>query len=142
MQKVINELAAYVEGEYHKYPNISEELVSFARCLNDKRKIEHFFSYIKEHHNNAFSTKAEFLEEILILELAESITGSALEVLGQLIKNPKFDGDVVSKNGKAWLAQNDCCVRIVRNGEFGDNAATYIGWRVYQQKVKNVTTNS
>lgn len=139
MQKLINDFTKYVNEEYAVYPKLPDELISFARCLNDENKVRHFITYIKDHHNNAFSSETETLQEIEILELAEKIPDNAFGVLCQLIKGPTFDGDVISKNGKAWLANNNCCVRIVRNGEFGDNAATYVGWRIHHQKTKAST---
>lgn len=130
-----DEFKVWVRKEYQSYGNTAEDMIAILDAFKTDVEKKLFIEYIREHYNNVFSTHDEIMVDIEARKLADDIPSDAFEVLCQLIESPKFDGDVVSKNGKAWLHYNDCAIRIANNNQFGDNAATYIGFLVYKRKM-------
>lgn len=127
----------YVRSEYRTYQSETvDRLLEFINTLPIKQQVI-FKDFIEEHHNHAFDSNEFWKDAITARLLASEIPGNAYEVLGQLVDGPKFDGDVVSKNGKAWLYSNKLAVRVCNNGEHGDNAANYLGWQVYKLVKEN-----
>lgn len=120
----------WLREEYAKYGPTADTIYKFYQGLEDKQK-PHFIAHIREHHNHAFESGIEWMAEIDARVAAGGITDNALEVLNQIVESPKFDGDVVSKNGLGELRELGLVVRIANNNTFGDNAATYKGFRVH-----------
>lgn len=65
-------------------------------------------------------------------EIWRGLGSSAQDVLYQLvIKGPTYDGNVISKNGRDELLDKKLAAKIVlAKGEFGFQAATYLGAHV------------
>lgn len=85
-----------------------------------------------EETNAIFGDTRDIIEDAECLYIADVLPGNAQEVLYQIVENPKDDGDVVSKNGKAELYCHGLILRVCTNGQHGANAANYRGWKVWK----------
>jgi hypothetical protein len=130
----------YVETKYKDYPEETSISLIKAYCKyaasNDHLLFE---EHIKENFNNAFG-EDKWDDYVEAKKIAKVLSGEAKEVLRQIVKKPTFDGDVVSKAGKSELFKHKLILRICNNNEFGDNAANYLGWLVYEEIIKNECT--
>lgn len=90
--------------------------------------------YVRSEYNSIFNDAEDIVMEAEVLHAADVIHATAAEeVLDQMSKGPLFDGDAVSKEGKSVLYDHGLCVRIVVNGEHGDNALNLKGFRVWKE---------
>lgn len=60
------------------------------------------------------------------------------EQLSQLVKNPTWDGDVISKSDRDYLLDIGLAVKVCADGEQGYTAANYIGYTVLK-RIENLT---
>lgn len=122
----------WLNGEYMDYGDTASTIARLAKTYNDKGHLEYFIEYIKEHFNNVFSDPDEFEDQVNSRAIYKLLSGEAKDVLSQIVASPRFDGDVVSKSGKYELYNHNLILRIANGGEFGDNAANYMGYLVWE----------
>ena len=121
----------YVNDAYKDYGSTKDDLIrAYCKYAKTNRHYE-FEQHIMEHFNNAFGEEC-WDDEVKAKVISKQLSGEAREVLCQIVKSPKFDGDVVSKSGKSELFAKGLILRICNNNDFGDNAANKLGWLVYK----------
>ncbi len=120
----------FVKEEYGKYGDHAEVLVKAYMEYANEDNHHLFEAHIREHHNNAFG-KESWRDHVDAKIIAGKLSGEAVEVLWQIVGSPKFDGDVVSKNGKSQLYHHGLVLRICNRRDHGYNAANRLGWLVY-----------
>lgn len=133
--KKIQKLMAFSKYLYEEYQAYPQDTISKMLKFGSELKLEdvdHFVDHIKMHHNHAFESLIDWQQAVNVACIAGTLSGEAKEVLGQLVENPKFDGDVVSKNGKCELYRSGLATRVCVDGVHGHNAANYMGWRVWR----------
>lgn len=122
----------FVNETYKDYGDTKDEIIRAYCDFASVNQHSEFESHIREHFNNAFGNE-QWEENVRAKVIAKKLSGEAREVLRQIVKSPKFDGDVVSKCGKSELHSNGLILRICNNNDFGDNAANSLGWLVYKE---------
>jgi hypothetical protein len=55
------------------------------------------------------------------------------EQLGQLVRGPVWDGDVISKSHRAVLSEMGLAIRVCCRGEQGYTGAKYIGYSILKK---------
>lgn len=133
------EFIKYLVAEYRRYSStVYDNILNIFDSLENDSEKTYFIETIKEHQNQAFACRRDLIDEVKAKTICDKLTPTGFEVLCQLIEGPKFDGDVVSKNGKYELYRLDLALRICNNGEYGDNAANHMGWLVYKEYKKRI----
>lgn len=143
MRELKSDFGKWAQKEYADYGDTLDEVIDKAIHFSSVGMFGEYEEYIRSHHNNAFSDFLDVEAEVLAISIAGKLSASAVEVLCQIVKAPKFDGDVVSKNGKSELFRNNLILRIASNNEFGDNAANNLGFLVWKRikKIKLENNN-
>ena len=136
MRELRSDFGKWAQEEYGHYGDTLDEVMDRAVHFSSVGLFSEYETYIKSHHNNAFSDFSDAESEVMAINIAGKLTSSAVEVLYQIVESPRFDGDVVSKNGKSELFRHKLILRIAKNNEFGDNEANELGFLVWQRLEK------
>jgi hypothetical protein len=135
---VKSNFVSWVKNEYKDYGDTSQNLIEIAVYFSEQGFLEEYVEYLKEHFNNAFSEFEFLCEHVNAKVISKKLSGEAREVLNQIVKSPKFDGDVASRGGKSELFAHKLILRIANNNDFGDNAANSLGFKVWQELQKKI----
>ncbi|QAX96259.1 hypothetical protein [Vibrio phage vB_VmeM-Yong XC32] len=132
LSKEIIKFKAFMLERYND--NFCEDCVETLQVLMCRPEIAIYgMEYIRSEYNSIFAEAEDIIMEAEVLYIADTLSGEAEEVLEQMAKGPLFDGNAVSKCGKSELYGHELCVRIVVNGEHGDNALNLKGYRVWKE---------
>lgn len=122
----------YVNESYKDYGSTKDELIR-AYCEYAKTNLHlEFERHIRDHFNHAFGGES-WADHVNAKVISKKLSGEAREVLCQIVRSPKFDGDVISKSGKSELFSHGLILRICNSNNYGDNAANLLGWLVYKE---------
>lgn len=127
---MISEFGKWIVETYDKV-SVSE-VASLGLYFAERGLFDEYCQYAKSDYNHVFGDIEWIEEEVLAIHIAKKLSGEAREVLDQVVESPKFDGDVVSKTGKSELYSHGLVLRIANGGEFGDNAANSLGYKVWK----------
>lgn len=128
-----SEFVKWAKKQYKDYGDQSDKIIDLALYFAENGMFDEYVEYLKQHFNNAFSETESVYEYVEAKVVAKKLSGEAREVLEQIVKEPKYDGDVVSKSGKSELFKYKLILRIANKNDFGDNAANSLGFLVWKE---------